>query len=468
MVARMSNTRVRVAALAGVLLGAAAAARSQPGTAAASAPPAAAVGGEDPILARVAASLARIDPARIEATVRDLVAFGTRHVASATDRDDHGTGAARRYLQQKLQGYAAASDGRLAVERQEFDVAAARLRRDVHLCNIVATLRGSTDPGRVYVLGGHYDSINARTQDAEHAAPGANDDASGTAVVVEACRVLAGEALAATVVFVCYDGEEMGLLGSTAHADALAQASVEVDGMITNDIVGNTLGVDGVRRTDWLRCFSYAPRGNDSTGRSLARAVTWAAGRHVPGFEVRLVLRGDRYGRGGDHQPFFRAGFPAVRFTEPREDYSRQHQNVTERDGKPYGDLPEFVDFAYAARVCAVNVATVMELACAPKPPSMVRVRGARDRYAVEVTWPAVAGTAGYELVWRSTTAADWEHARRLAEADPERAQVRATLDECIDDIVVGVRSVGADGARSRVTTPPEPDAFDSRPRGGR
>jgi hypothetical protein len=350
------------------------------------------------------------------------------------------------------------------------------------LCNIVATLRGTSDPDRVYVVGGHYDSINARNDDSEGLAPGANDDASGTAVVVEACRVLAGVELAATVVFVCYDGEEMGLLGSTEHAERLAAAKVAVDGMITNDIVGNTLGMDGVRRRDWLRCFSYAPRGNDSNGRSLARAVTHAARRHVTGFDVRLVLRGDRYGRGGDHRPFFQAGFPAVRLTEPREDYSRQHQNVTERDGAPYGDLPEFVDFAYAAQVCRVNVATLMELASAPPPPAVLRVRAARDRYAVEASWPPVESAAAYELVWRATTAADWEHARRLsaAELGPARegrgpgsgrrgAELRATLDElCLDDVVVGVRCVGAGGACSRVTTPPEPDAFDARPRGGR
>lgn len=432
----------------------------------------------DAIAARVAAALARVDAARIERTVRDLVAFGTRHVASATDVEDHGTGAARRYLQQALEACAAASGGRLVVERQEFEVHSTRARRDVRLCNVIATLQGASTDGRVYVLGGHYDSINGRNDDAEGPAPGANDDASGTAVVVEACRVLAGEKLPATIVFACYDGEEMGLLGSIEHARRLAEAGANVDGMITNDIVGNTLGMDGVRRTDHLRCFSFAPRGNDSNGRSLARAVTYAAGRHLEGFDVRLVLRGDRYGRGGDHRPFFQEGFPAVRFTEPREDFSRQHQNVTERDGKPYGDLPEFVDFVYAARVCRVNVATVLELAAAPPAPASLRVRGARDRYAVELSWPRVPGAAGYEIVWRDTTAADWQHAVRApatAAADEPGQQgrrgsgERTTLDDvCLDDVVVGVRSVAADGARSRVTTPPEPDAFDARPRGGR
>ncbi len=421
---------------------------------------------QGPIAARANTACARVDAAELERTVKDLVAFHTRHVASTTADDKTGTGAARAYLEQRLRHAGAAAGERLVVERKAYRVPSTRLRGDAEVVNVMTTLRGTTDPSRVYVIGGHYDSINADTRDSAGAAPGANDDASGTAVVLEALRALATEPLAATILFVCYDGEEMGLLGSAAHAKELADAKVNVDGMITNDIVGNTLGMDGKREARYLRCFSYAERGNDTAGRSLARVATYAVHAHVPEFSIRLVLRGDRYGRGGDHKSFFSAGFPAVRFSEAREDFSRQHANVGERDGQPYGDLPEFVDFAYLAKVCRANVATLIELASAPPAPTSVRARGARRAYDTTVTWKGVEAAASYELVWRATTAADWEGSKLLTkdEVRAERGQLAATLSgQCLDDVVVGVRSVSADGARSRVATPSEPDAFDMR-----
>jgi hypothetical protein len=420
-----------------------------------------------PIGERIAALTQRVEAQRLRANVEALAGFETRHVLSATDDDDRGTGAARRWLEEKMRS----CGGRLQIERKTYRVPSQRLGREVEVVDIVAILPGVGDPERVYVVGGHYDSINSDPRDGEGQAPGANDDGSGTAAVLEACRVLADERFAATILFVCYDGEEQGLLGSTAHADDLAARAVAVDGMITNDIVGNTLGMDGVRRTDYLRCFSYAPTGNDSDGRSLARAAARAAREHVPGFELRIVYRGDRYGRGGDHRPFYAQGWPAVRFTEPREDFSRQHRNVTERDGQAYGDVPAWVDFDYLARVCAVNVALLAELAAAPPPPRELRVQGARESYDTELSWPAVEGAHAYAAVWRETTAADWQESRVLA-GDEVRTTARglsATLrGVCLDDVVVGICSVGADGARSRATTPPEPDAFNLRRSTGR
>ena len=424
---------------------------------------------QSPIEEVIASRVEVVEAAKLEQSVRDLVAFETRQVLSSTSETGRGTGAARTYLEQRFAELVPLSGGRLTVEREVYRAPSRRLGQEVELVNIVATLRGVSDPERIYVVGGHYDSINSDPRDAEGAAPGANDDGSGTALVLEACRALCGVPWAATILFVCYDGEEMGLLGSTAHAQALAEAGAVVDGMITNDIVGNTMGMDGVRRDDYLRCFSYAPRGNDSRGRSLARAATYAT-RHDGGVDVRMVFRGDRYGRGGDHAPFFREGYPSLRFTEPREDYSRQHQNVTERDGEPYGDLPDFMDFEYLAAVCQLNVALLGELASAPPSPASVRVRGARDAYDIHVEWQAVEAAADYEAVWRMTTAADWEHARLLGEsASSSGDRLRAVLPGlCLDDLVVGIRSVGEDGARSRVTTPPEPDAFQQRSTRGR
>lgn len=424
-----------------------------------------------PIQARIASLAQRVDPVELERTVRDLVKFGTRHVLSSTDDPARGTGAARDYLESRFREIAQESGAgdRLSITRHSAEVAARRLRRtDLPVVNILATLRGTTDPDRYYVVGGHYDSRNSAGADGEGDAPGANDDGSGTAVVIELCRVLADQEFAGTIVFACYDGEEQGLLGSAAHAETLEAAeNIHVDGMITNDIVGNTLGMDGVRRRDYLRCFSYAPRGNDSGGRSLARVATLADDT-VQGLTVRLVFRGDRFGRGGDHRPFAQRGVPAVRFTEPREDYSRQHQNVTERDGKPYGDLPDFMDFEYLARVTKLNLAVLAELAAAPPAPARLRVSGARDAHDTILQWTAVPGAARYEAVWRETTEPDWTHTRSLdlVEAGgPDGSRLGTKLTGvCIDDVVIGIRAVAADGARSRVTTPPEPDALSNRP----
>ena len=424
------------------------------------------------IRARVAAAIAEVDAARIEATVRTLVGFGTRHVLSRTDSDTEGTGAARRWLEAQYEAIAAGTDGRLTVAFQEASMPCLRsgMPREVPIVNVVATLRGTTDPGRIYVVGGHYDSRNSVGADGENAAPGAVDDASGTAAALEACRVLSTRSFPATILFVAYDAEEQGLLGSKAHADALAAEGAKVDGMITCDIVGNTLGMDGERYDGYVRCFSYAPTGNDSFGRSLARALTYAARTHVDGFDVELIFRGDRYGRRGDHRSFFDQRFPAVRRTEPREDFSRQHQNVTERDGRPYGDLPDYADFAYTANVTRVVVATLAELASAPPPPLVSNARLTRDRYDTEVVFDLPDGVARREFVWRPTTAPDWTHVVGMAEADPKptrSGRLLATLPGvCLDDVVVGVRSVGVDGSRSRVATPPEPDRFLQRPRG--
>ncbi len=423
-----------------------------------------------PIEARIAAMLQAVQPARLEATVRKLESFGTRHVLADTTSTETGTGAARAWLQREYEALIPQGGGRLSVQRQEATVPCTRpgMPREVAVVNIVATLRGTTDPDRIYLVGGHYDSRNGNGADGRRPAPGANDDGSGTAAALEACRVMCSHEFPATLVFVAYDGEEQGLIGSKAHADALAAANARVDGMITCDIVGNTLGMDGQRHAGHLRCFSYAPTGNDSSGRSLARAATFASARHLPDFGLKLIFRGDRYGRGGDHRSFFDQGYPAVRFTEPREDFSRQHQDVVERDGRPYGDVADFVDFAYLGNVTRTVVATLAELASAPPPPLVRSAQLRRDRYDTEVGLQLAPGTEDFELVWRETTAADWQGAVARADAQVRegRQGLVATLPGvCLDDVVVGVRAIGKDGSRSRVATPPEPDRFSQRPR---
>lgn len=421
------------------------------------------------IEARVAEMLRSVSAARMEQDVKTLVSFGSRHVLSRTDSDTEGTGAARKWLQQQFKACEAASGGRLQVTMQEAKVACARpnMPREIAIVNVLATLRGTTDPGRVYVIGGHYDSRNSQGHDGKGLAPGAVDDASGTAVALEACRVMSRYEFPATIIFAAYDAEEQGLLGSRLHAESLQDTEFEVDGMIACDIVGNTLGMDGKRYDGHVRCFSYSAQGNDSNGRSLARVMTFAARRHVPDFDVKLIYRGDRYGRGGDHRSFFEVGRPSVRLSEPREDFSRQHQDVREKDGRPYGDLPEYADPGYMAKVASVAIAALAELASAPPPPPVVRsAQLLRDRYATEMVFGLPEGVEDCEFVWRDTTAADWTGVIGKQQANLVRAGAaswRAVLEDvCLDDVVVGVRTVGADGSRSRVVTPAEPDRLDA------
>lgn len=429
-------------------------------------------GGAGDIVQQVRAMSGSVSAGSLERAVRTLAGFETRHTLSDPDPAGRGIGAARAWIEREMREIATASGGRMTVELQSAKVACARpgMPREVEVTNVIATLRGTEDPDRVYVVSGHHDSRNATGADAKGLAPGANDDGSGTAVMLEACRAMARSSFPATIVFAAYDGEEHGLLGSQAHAEALAAAGVRVDGMITCDIVGNTMGMDGVRRDRHVRCFSYAPTGNDSTGRSLARVVAAAAARHGGPdgpFDVQLVWRGDRYGRGGDHKSFFDRGFPAVRLTEPREDFARQHQDVVVRDGKAAGDLAEFVDFDYMRRVTSVVVAAVAELASAPPAPVVLAAEGARDRYDTKVVVQLPAGASRFELVVRDTTAPDWTQVVSMEDAGAvadDRGRFTAVLEgTCIDDVVVGARTIGANGSRSRASAAPEPDRFQQR-----
>ncbi len=420
---------------------------------------------------RVARIAAAASPTEIERTIRDLCTFGTRHVLSRTDSDTEGTGAARSYLVARFEELAKKSGGRLTVETQRSRVPVARpgMPKETEVVNVIATLRGASDPLRTYVIGGHYDSRNSDGADGKRAAPGANDDASGTAVALEACRLLCEQSFAATIVFCAFDGEEQGLVGSKLCAETFAKSDAQLDGMIGCDIVGNTLGMDGVRREGVVRCFSYGLDGNDGQGRSLARSLAYAANTHSLSPSVQLVFRGDRFGRGGDHRSFHEIGAPAVRMTEAREDYSRQHQDLVERDGKPYGDVPEFVDFAYAAGVARVAAATLCELASAPRMPVVRSASASRTAYDTEIEFDLPADAADCEFVWRMTTAPDWEGVVASKDADvrtDEKGRRRALLRGlALDELVVGVRSIGADGARSRVAVPPDPDRMTRRGR---
>src|SRR5689334_17316042 len=366
-----------------------------------------------------------IDAKNIERTIRQLVAFGTRNTLSEQNDPKRGVGAARDWLYAEFLKVAETSGGRMTVEKQTYEQQkAARVPQPTMLTNIVATLKGSQPQAtnRIYVVSGHYDSMCNSPTDAKCDAPGANDDASGTAAVLEMARVMAKFEFDATIVFMTVAGEEQGLLGSTHFAEEAKQKNWTVDAMFTNDIVGNTLGGNGIRDRNTVRVFSEGVPSNettaeattrrsvggenDSASRQLARFIKEIGDSFVPQFKVIMIYRRDRYGRGGDHIPFLERGYPAVRFTEVNEEFRHQHQNVRVENGVQFGDLPEFVDFAYIANVARVNAASLAALAWAPSRPKGVTILSARLSNDTDLRWDAnkEPDLAGFEIVWRATT----------------------------------------------------------------
>jgi hypothetical protein len=337
------------------------------------------------------------------------------------------------------------------------------------LTNIVATLKG-TQPesaARVYVVSGHYDSMCGMATDSRCDAPGANDDASGTAAVLEMARVMAKYQFDATIVFMTVPGEEQGLLGATYFAEQAKKNGTAIDAMFTNDIIGNTLGGNGVRDRSTVRVFSEGVpsnettqeanvrRGvggeNDSASRQLARFIKDACESYVSPFKVMMVYRRDRYLRGGDHIPFLERGFAAVRFTEVNEEYRHQHQNVREENGVKFGDLPEFVDFAYVADVARVNAASLAMLALAPVRPKNVVIVTSRLSNDTELKWDANAepDVTGYEIVWRETTSPVWTNSVSVGKVT---SYVLKGMSK--DNYFLGVRAVDREGNRSVVSFP--------------
>ena len=421
----------------------------------------------DPEIARLVRDVSQ---SRLETTIRTLAGFGTRHSLSATDDPKRGIGAARRWIKARLDACAAEAGARLKVEFDEFvQEPSARVPKAVPMVNVVATLEG-VDPvakARTLVVSGHYDSMCSNVMNSECDAPGANDDASGTAVVMELACVFAKSRFPATLVFMAVAGEEQGLLGATHWAKVAHERGVNVEAMITNDIVGNAHDDTGRRDASILRLFAegvpadkqvseewqqrLATGGeNDSAPRELARTIRDAALRYVPEMTVKIVYRRDRYLRGGDHIPFLAEGFTAVRFTEAHEDFRHQHQDVRIVDGVQFGDLPQFVDFEYLSRVARVNAAALASLASAPSAPLGVRIETMRLENQTTLSWRAnpEPGIAGYEIVWRETTAPFWQGAEFVGNV------TRASVPMSKDDYLFSVRAVGGGGQRSMATYP--------------
>jgi hypothetical protein len=411
-----------------------------------------------------------VDPQRIERSIRTLAGFGTRHTLSSQTDPARGIGAARDWLYGELQRSAARSGGRMSVELQSYlQGPAERIPQPTTITNVVATLRGSQPESadRVYVVSGHYDSRCSDPLDAVCDAPGANDDASGVAAVLELARVMATRRFDATVVFMAVAGEEQGLFGSNFYAEQAKQAGVNIDGMFTNDIIGSSLGQNGQREPFSVRLFAEGTpidetpeeaelrdvlsAENDSQARQLARYVKEVGQNRATDMRVRIIARRDRFLRGGDHRPFLEQRYPAARFTEVNEDYRHQHQDVRVEDGVQYGDLARFVDFRYVARVTRVNLAALASLSRAPGRPSDVVIDARELSDDTTLFWSAnpEPDLAGYEIVWRDTTEPLWTHSRFVGNVTSSTVE-----DITKDNFHFGVRAVDRAGNRSTVRFP--------------
>jgi hypothetical protein len=414
------------------------------------------------------ALLREVDPRRIEATVRRLAAFGTRHTLSSQTDPARGIGAAANWIFDQMTGYAAAAGGRMTVERQSFvQPVSSRIPVPTTITNLITTLRGDTAPDRIYVVTGHYDSRVTDVLNFTDDAPGADDDASGVATVLELIRVLSTRHSEATIVFAAVAGEEQGLYGSDYLARQFKDAGADVQAMFSNDIVGTgdahdgtandprtlRLFVEGVPTTETPAQASIRRSvggENDGPSRQLGRFVAGVAGNASTGMDIRVVWRRDRYLRGSDHISFLLRGYPAARFTEPRENFNHEHQNVRVENGVQFGDLPEFCDFGYIARVAKVNAATLWSLAQAPSTPKGVFIDTTALTNASTLRW--TLGTepdlAGYEVVWRESTAPDWTHVIDVGKV------ATATIDLSKDNVQFGVRAVDTAGHRSPAAAP--------------
>lgn len=446
---------------------------------------------------RAAQEAARqVAPSRLRADVDRLASFGTRHVLSDANDPQRGIGAARRWIlaefEQVAAQRAAAGVGaglppaRVYLDTHALEPGMRRIDTRVEIANVVAVLPGRLEAQglaeRIYISG-HYDSRNGDEMDRTGDAPGANDDASGTAVVLESLRVLGQREHDHTLVFVAFDAEEAGLYGARAHVGVLSGLDARVRAVLNHDIVGDPSapnGAAGSAHTVHLFSEGLPAAGSptssdelagrdgamlierlrregalgDSSSRQLARYVLDASavlGGGKDAFAPTLVFRADRFLRGGDHTPFHEAGYAAVRFTEVEEDYSRQHQNVRTEGGQRYGDLPEFVDEQYLARVTGLNVATATLLASAPTAPARARIVTAQLSNDTLIRWDASPDpdVAGYEVVWRATTSPVWER-RAWAGGEGGATELRVPVSK--DGAFFGVRAVDRNGNPSLVS----------------
>ncbi len=435
----------------------------------------------------------QVSEARLRENLQRLVSFGTRHTLSSRDDRSRGIGAAQRWTAEEFRRLSRACGNCLEIQTVGDTVTAPRIPQPSRVENIIAIQRGTTDPDRVVIITGHIDSRVSDVMNATADSPGANDDGSGVAAILEAARVLSQYRFPGTIVYAPLAGEEQGLQGAHILARHAKANNWKIVANLNNDMIGNTQGQDGVRDTGTIRVFSEGIRAdamtpeylaqvrrlggeNDAPSRNLSRWLDDLAERLPLGLDVRQIWRNDRFGRGGDHSAFLDAGFPAVRITEGIENYHRQHQDLRTENGIRYGDTLDGIDWDYLTRSTQFNVAALAALARAPMPPEP-RVEGAVEP-DTRVIWQAVPGASAYVLRWRAPDAANWQHSVRV---DPRRTNLLAWYDAPInrgrppsggalvganlpgiriDDWVFGVSAVSADGYESPVASAVPGGAF--------
>jgi hypothetical protein len=417
--------------------------------------------------------VSEISADRIQRSIYVLSSFKTRHTLSDPQPSGDGIGGAASWIRAEFQRVSTASGGRLSVYLDTFTQhpVAPRIPRPVDITNIIATLPGTRleSTGRIYVVSGHYDSRVKNILDSESPAPGADDDASGVAAVLEMARVMSAREFPATIVFMAVAGEEQGLNGSAHWAELARKNRLNIAAMLDNDIIGNSRAPGGGIERHSVRLFAQgvppvaapgdgllqllrAGGENDTPPRELARAIRDIAAAYVPSMNIRVIYRADRYLRGGDHLPFLERGYPAVRFTEPTEDYRHEHEDVRVENGVSYGDLPDFVDFGYVADVARVNAAVLAALARAPAEPSDVQIETARLENDTTLRWAPnrEPDLAGYRIVWRETTAPFWEHS-----LDVPATVTRKTMPGLSkDNVIFGVEALDTAGHVSPAVFP--------------
>jgi len=423
---------------------------------------------------QIAAALRQVSADRIEQTIVKLVSFYTRQTLSSDMPASSGKGAsaAAEWIKSEFERYSKDCGGCLEVKTDEFiQEPGPRIPQPTKITNVYAILR-SSDPanaGRIVLVSGHYDSRDSETNDATGQSPGANDDGSGTAVSMECARVLSKYKFPATIVFLTVAGEEQGLNGSAHFAKMAKEQGWNIEAVLNNDIVGGdktpgattqdphvvrifSEGIPAAADEKQSKTIRSLGGENDSLSRQLARYIAATSQEYLPAksFQPLLIFRPDRFLRGGDQTSFNQQGYAAVRFTEFRENYNHQHQNVRTENGVEYGDLPKFVDYGYVANVAKLNAAVLASLASAPAPPANVRILTKELQNDSTLVWEASPGglATSYEVLWRDTSAPRWEHARDVGNV------TKATLPMSKDNVIFAVRAVGAKGDRSLAVVP--------------